>query len=96
MANITRYRERAHRTPVGRGLATAQKVVAIRKGVKSGVIPYTKVILNEGERLDHVAHRHFGNGSLWWVIAAASNIGWAHQVPPGTVLKVPTSLSFVM
>jgi hypothetical protein len=27
---------------------------------------------------------------LWWVIAAASGIGWGMQVPPGVILKIPT------
>ena len=95
MSRVSRYTEKMVRTPAGRGLGTAQKMSAIRRGIRNSTIAYTTVILKEGERIDHVAHRHYGNAALWWVIAAASNIGWAMQVPPGTVLKVPDSLSFL-
>ena len=38
----------------------------------------------------------YGDSSLWWIIAAASNIGWGLQVPPGTVLKIPTDLGQIV
>ena len=53
-------------------------------------------IIEEGERLDHVAGNAYGNSSYWWVIAAASNIGWGLQVPPGTLLKIPTDLNKII
>jgi len=49
-------------------------------------------VLNEGERLDTIAGRVYGNARLWWIIAAASGIGWPLQVPPGTQLLIPTDL----
>jgi len=46
--------------------------------------------------LDHIAGKELGDSQLWWVIAAASRIGWWLQVPPGTVLRIPTKMTQVM
>ena len=40
--------------------------------------------------------RIYGSGNMWWVIAAASGIGWGTQVPPGTLLRIPTDLSMIL
>lgn len=64
-------------------------------GIENGSIDYETIVSEEGDRLDHVAARKLGDGRLWWVIAAASRIGWWLQVPPGTVLRVPTKMSQV-
>lgn len=29
-----------------------------------------------GKRLDHYAEQYYGDGKNWWIIAAASGIGW--------------------
>jgi nucleoid-associated protein YgaU len=44
------------------------------------------------ERLDTIAADTYGDAQYWWVIAAASGIGWCLQVPPGTKLRIPSSL----
>jgi hypothetical protein len=44
------------------------------------------------ERLDIIAGELYGDASLWWIIAAASGIGWGMQCPPGTVLDIPTKI----
>jgi len=49
----------------------------------------------EGDRLDTLAAQAYGSGIYWWIIAAASGIGWAPQVPPGTLLIIPTTLAEV-
>ena len=67
----------------------------IFSAVENGSINYTVHILEEGERLDYLAGIFFGDSSLWWVLAAASGIGYALQVPPGTVIRVPSSLNEV-
>ena len=36
-----------------------------------------------------IAAQELGDGRNWWMIAAASKIGWAPQVPPGTLLRIP-------
>jgi nucleoid-associated protein YgaU len=68
----------------------------IYNAIESGSLDYTVKILESGERLDTIAGVLYGDSSLWWVIAAASGIGWGLQVPPGTVLRIPNSPSEVM
>lgn len=77
----------------GKLLKTAAAVDAIRKQVRRGNIPCKEVSLKTGQRLDHIANQEYGDGRLWWVIAACSNIGWAMQAPPGTILRIPMSLT---
>ena len=74
-------------------LATASSFLRLRDAVRSGQLSTREVILAEGQRLDQLAGQYYGDGNLWWVIAAASEIGWWLQVPPGTHILIPTSLS---
>lgn len=83
---------RYERTPVlgfGNQYGTSITHVAIHDAVKSKRIAYKTVILHEAERLDQLAGKYYGNSRYWWVIAAASNIGWCLQVPPGTIINIP-------
>lgn len=80
------------RTPVlgfGFRYGTSYAIPSIRDNVNAGNIRFQTLISTETDRLDIVAGRVYGDGRLWWVIAAASNVGWSPQVPPGTVLKIP-------
>ena len=67
----------------------------VKQQVDSGAITVQTFTLSQGQRLDVVSANYYGDPSYWWVIAAASGIGWQCQVPAGTVLKVPTSLEQV-
>lgn len=67
----------------------------IYEGIESGVLGYSVHLLEEGERLDYLAGINYGDSSLWWVIAAASGIGYALQVPPGTIIRIPTNITEV-
>ena len=67
----------------------------IHRAVLSGEIIVTNHILQEGERLDTVAYDAYKVSSYWWIIAAASGIGWGMQVPPGTTLAIPQNLNVV-
>ena len=71
------------------GTNISKSVVGLRNAIRAGDISFTLHVVKEGERLDQIAHRTYGDGTMWWVIAAASNIGWWLQVPPGTVLRIP-------
>ena len=78
---------------LGTRYGTSNYTVLIRDAISNGQLSYRTSVMSSGQRLDTVAGQQYGDGSLWWIIAAASNIGWATQVPAGTVLIVPTSLS---
>lgn len=43
----------------------------------------------EGERLDQLAERYYGDAGLWRVIAAANNIDDPSAMPAGTLLRIP-------
>ena len=78
----------------GKPFRTQSKVGRIIfEGVKNGQIPFESFVLSEGQRLDLVAANFYDDPTMWWVIASASGIGWQCQVPPGTLLKIPTSKS---
>ena len=68
----------------------------IYNAVLNGAIPCTFKTLTEKQRLDHIAGPLYGSADLWWVIAAASEIGWGLQVPAGTVLRIPNSIGPVL
>ena len=84
--------KRYERTPVV-GLnfryGTSFAIPVIRAGIASGTIRTREVILLQTERLDILAGKEYGDGTLWWLIGAASNIGWGLQVPPGTKILIP-------
>jgi len=73
--------------------STAAKI--IKSAVDTGRLTVSTFVLADGQRLDLVSANYYGDASYWWVIAAASGIGWQCQVPPGTLLKIPTSLNSV-
>lgn len=70
------------------GTGNAQSI--IRDGIKNNLIGIKKQItLTTSIRLDVLAGIEYDDGRYWWVLAAASDIGWGLQVPPGTVINVP-------
>ena len=80
----------------GKVRRTASAVDRIRNANRRGAFQTTERVLKEGERLDQIAGQVFGDASLWWVIAATSNIGWYLQAPPGTLLKIPLNVADVL
>jgi hypothetical protein len=85
---LSRY-ARSTRLGVNRQYGTSLAASTIRRGIDAGRIRFRESTLLEGQRLDTIAGREYGNASYWWVIAAASEIGWGLQVPPGTIIRVP-------
>ena len=69
---------------------TSYAIPAIRQNIANNNIKYKEIFLMQGERLDIIAGKEYGDGSLWWIIAAASNIGWGLQAPPGTRILIPS------
>ena len=80
----------------GKYYGTAYTSTLIFNAVEKGIIDYTTIELKEKQRLDHLAGAVYKDSSYWWVIAASSGMGWGLQVPPGTVIRIPTSLEKVM
>lgn len=88
MPTFSRY-ERNAVIAAGSQLGTARAVSDLRSAIKDGSVSIAKSIITvEADRLDNLAGTIYGDSRLWWVLAAASNIGWGLQVPPGTVINI--------
>ncbi len=85
---IRRY-SRTPKINAGRQYGTARSANRIRRFVESGRIGTRRRVLRGAERLDIIAGKEYGNAKLWWVIAAASGIGWGMQAPAGTMILIP-------
>lgn len=68
---------------------TSDSVSKIRTAIASGNIQCEVIFLKEIIRLDVLAGQYYGDGRYYWVIAAASNIGFSLQVPPNTRIVIP-------
>lgn len=79
----------------GKIIGTSEGLIRFRRRLRRGEIPTTAIVLKEGQRLDQLAQKFYGDGRLWWVIAAASGIGWWLQAPPGTRVLIPTDIQQV-
>ena len=77
-------------------VGTTRMTSNIRTNVLSGLIEVQRHVIQDGERLDTLAFSFYGDSSMWWVIAAASGIGWGMQLAPGTLVQVPTRMDQVM
>lgn len=55
------------------------------------------VISNDGDYLDTLAYKYYGDPTLWWVIALVNNIGKARMsVPAGLQLRIPTNINDIL
>ena len=73
----------------GQILQSATAVLNIRRAIQAGQLTLKTRTLKESQRLDVIAGQEYGDGRLWWIIAAASNVGWALQCPAGTRVVIP-------
>lgn len=50
----------------------------------------TKILAQEGDRLDLLAKEFYGDETLWFVIAKANNLGKGSlNVPAGRIIRIP-------
>lgn len=68
---------------------TSLAVMQLRAAIKTGSVPIIRrATVTGAERLDTLAGIIYGDSRYWWVLAAASDIGWGLQVPPDTVINI--------
>ncbi|HRT64762.1 MAG TPA: hypothetical protein P5540_08020 [Candidatus Hydrogenedentes bacterium] len=46
--------------------------------------------VTDGERLDIIARRYFGDAKLWWIICDYNDLFLPLDLDPGTVLRIPS------
>jgi len=74
----------------GTQYGTSRAREAIQYAMANNQLNITQVIVTRGlDRLDTISGVVYGDSRYWWVLAAASSIGWGMQVPPGTMIYVP-------
>ena len=73
-------------------LSTPDLSTRIYAAVDAGTINASVSQLESNTRLDIIAFEAYGDATLWWIIAAASGIGWSMQLSPGTYIRVPTNI----
>lgn len=81
------------RSPVlnfGAQFGSSRAREAIQTAMKAGQLPTNQMIVRGVERLDTIAGVVYGDARYWWILAAASNIGWGMQIPPGTIINIPS------
>jgi len=55
------------------------------------------IISEQGDRLDLLAHKYYGDQSQWWIIATANNINDAtFYVEPGLQLRIPIDTTRIL
>lgn len=55
------------------------------------------IISEAGDRLDLLAHKYYGDQSLWWIIATANNINDAtFYVQEGIQLRIPSDTNAIL
>ena len=56
-----------------------------------------QIICNEGDYLDTLALKYYGDPTLYWIIANANNIGKGRfSVTPGLILRIPLDVSSIV
>lgn len=56
-----------------------------------------QVISNEGDYLDTLAYKYYGDSTLYWIIARANNIGKGRlSVEEGLTLRIPIDVNGIV
>ena len=77
---------------------------------KSGVVVYSTTLYPSidiededrfiypgfGQRLDSLAYEHYGDVSLWWVIAKANNLTGKLVPSPSVEIRIPSNITKIL
>ena len=69
--SFSRYRKDPVRRN-GKLIGTSEGLLRLRRKMQRNELAFEKMTLKEGQRLDKLAHDLYGDGRLWWIIAACS------------------------
>lgn len=54
------------------------------------------ILPKEGERLDSLAYKYYGDVSLWWIIAKANGLRGKPALSAGEVLRIPANITNII
>ena len=80
----------------GQCISNTRASSKIFKACEAGVISCTTMRLSGAQRLDVLAFERYGDASFWWIIAAASGIGYCLQASHGALIRIPNNLADVL
>jgi len=80
----------------GKTISNSDCARVIQQAMATGEIEVEVFTLAGNQRLDVLSGQFYGTSEFWWVIAAASGIGWGLQVPSGTLIRIPRDLERVL
>jgi len=56
-----------------------------------------QIVSNEGDFLDTLAYKYYGDPTLYWIIANINNIGKGRMsVTPGLTLRIPVNINDII
>ena len=50
----------------------------------------------DGDRLDNLAHKYYGNMALWWIIAKANGLKGKPTITAGEVIRIPSNVTNII
>jgi|TARA_Y100000034_G_C6799801_1_gene358739 nucleoid-associated protein YgaU len=50
----------------------------------------------DGDRLDSLAYKHYGDATLWWIIAKANGLRGKPTLTPGKVIRIPSNIANII
>jgi len=64
------------------------------------ILPRTEDIIyisNDGDYLDSLSYKFYGDPTLWWIVALANNLGQGKMsVEPGLQLRIPVNINEIL
>ena len=54
------------------------------------------IVTSIGSRLDNIAHKFYGDFTLWWIIAKANGIRGKTALEPGIRIRIPGNVSQIV
>ena len=50
----------------------------------------------DGDRLDSLAYKHYGDVTLWWIIAKANGLRGKPVLTPGKLIRIPSNITNII
>ena len=54
------------------------------------------IMSKDGDRLDTLAYKHYGDETLWWIIAKANGVKGKPTLTVGEILRIPSDITNII